>query len=137
MWLLKVMAFLIMYLALFVAAIKFYLWSRRLHKKHQKKWGARFGLFFFLAPLILMCADWFLPSAAHDLLPPLQWIVGILDYTMQWFKQLLEPVLGFFGYQLVKPALSAILYATLGYILGSLLDGPSQTKPAKATPKKK
>jgi uncharacterized membrane protein len=135
-WLLKGLAYTIVYLFLFIVGIKFYLWSRKQQKKYQGKWGRRFGLIFFFAPVILFLAHLCLPIP-QEWMKVLQFLVDIIDASLAWFKQVLEPVLGF-GYYLLKPILSAFIYAAAGFGLGSILDAmqgskPKETKDAKQT----
>lgn len=119
----------IAYIVLFILGVKFYFWGRKQQKKHAPNWGWRLTVLFFLAPLIIFFIDTFLP-VPKTWIHVLKIIIKYMDYPVDWIYQQVKFKFGWWAI-FVKPAIAAVFYGSIGFILGSMFDSFRKKQPTE------
>ena len=109
-----------LYLILFFLAVKLFLWGRKQEKKHAPKWGWRLTVLFFISPILIYLADKFLPIPPQGI-EILHAIVKYMDYPIIFIYENVKQHWGWWAW-FAKPAIAALFYGTIGFLIGSLID---------------
>ena len=122
----KILGYIIVYLFLFAAGIKLYLWGKKQQAKHSIKWGWRLSVIFFFAPVFIFLIDLCLPIPEQGI-KILKAIMGFMSTSISWVEQIIKPIMGSF-YIFVKPIVHAFVYAVIGFAIGVGADKMSKDK---------
>jgi len=112
----------VVWVVLFVGAIKLFLWARRLKSAANTKWRRRVGLLFFVLPVLLWVAEGLLPAAQIAPLRALGWVKDLLDAAIAAIVGAADGnVTGVWSWA-VKPVAYAVVYGGAGLLIGWPLD---------------
>ena len=111
----------LLYIVLFFLAIRFFFWGRKQEKKHVPRWGRRLTILFFISPLLIYFADKLLPIPDEGI-RILRLIIKYMDYPVIFIYENVKEHLGWWAW-FAKPAIAALFYGTIGFLIGSIIDG--------------
>ena len=116
----------ITHIVLCLIGIKLYLWGKKQQKKYALKWGWRFAILFFFAPIIIFFVDLLLPIPDKGI-KILKYIVEYIDYPIVYIEKLIKDQMGWWMV-FIKPTITAVFYALIGFIIGTSLDSTNKKK---------
>ncbi|BBM85105.1 hypothetical protein [Candidatus Uabimicrobium amorphum] len=111
----------LIYAVLFFVAVKIFFWGRQQEKKHAPKWGWRLTILFFISPILIYFADKLLPIPDEGI-RILRLITKYMDYPVIFIYENVKEHLGWWAW-FAKPAIAAFFYGTIGFLIGSMIDG--------------